>query len=249
MPVPVNEDEVGEFEALLVNDALAEAAPVPVGVNVTVNDTGVPTLTVTGNVKPVIANSAAFVPLKLTDETVTLALLAVKVPVAVPLVPTTTLPTPIGLVAASVPCAPTPVPVRLMLKSGFCALDVTVTLPLKLPADGGVNVTLNCTLCPEAKVTGSVIPDTLKPVPLAATTVICAPVPPVFVIVSVCEEFCPTVTFVKVRLVGFAVSVAGVTPVPDNGMAMFAEPLTVSDIVPLTAPATVGSKVTLKVVL
>jgi hypothetical protein len=249
VPVPVNEDEVGEFDALLVNDALAEAAPVPVGVNVTVNETGVPTVTVTGNVKPVMANSVGFVPLNATDETVTLAPLAVKVPVAVPLVPTTTLPTPIGLVAASVPCAPIPVPVRPMLRFGFWAFDVTLTLPLKLPADGGVNVTLNCTLCSDVSVTGSVIPDTLKPVPLAATAVICALVPPVLVIVSVFEEFCPTVTFVKVRLVGFAVSVAGVTPVPDSGMPMFAEPLTVSDIVPLTAPATVGSKVTLNVVL
>ncbi len=55
--------------------------------------------------------------------------------------------------------------------------------------------------------------------------------------------------FVNVTLVGFAVRSACVTPVPDTGMPMFAEPLTVSDIVPLLAPATVGAKLTLNVEL
>src|ERR1700690_4520145 len=68
----------------------------------------------------------------------------------------------------------TPVPDAGIVSVGFCAFDVTVTLPLKLPADGGVNVTLNVTLCPAPSVTGNVIPETLKPVPLAATAVICA---------------------------------------------------------------------------
>lgn len=48
-------------------------------------------------------------------------------------------------------------------------------------------------------------------------------------------------------LVGFAVRFAGVTPVPDSGIAMFADPLTVSDIVPVAAPVAVGVNVTLKV--
>ena len=53
----------------------------------------------------------------------------------------------------------------------------------------------------------------------------------------------------KVKLVGFAVKFAGVTPVPDSGIAIFADPLTVSDIVPFTRPAADGSNVTLNVVL
>jgi hypothetical protein len=218
-------------------------------VKFTVNETGVPTATVTGNVRPVMENSVGFVPLRATDETTTLAVLAVKVPVAVPLVPTTTLPTLIGLVTLTVPCAPTPVPVSGIVSVGFCASDVTVTLPLKLPADGGVKFTLNVTLWPAVKVTGGVIPETLKPVPPAPTAVMCASDPPVFFTVSVCDEFCPTGTFVNVMLVGFAVNVAAVTPVPVRGIAMFPDPLTVSDIVPLTVPALAGSKVTLKVEL
>src|SRR5580704_5328667 len=143
----------------------------------------------------------------------------------------------------------TAVPVNGIDKFGFCAFDVTDTLPVKVPADWGAKVTLNETLCPAPSATGKVMPETLKPVPLGVTAVICALVPPVFFMVSDCVEFCPTRIFVKVRLVGFAVKSAAVTPVPDNAMPMFAEPLTVSDIVPLTAPATVGSKVTLNVEL
>ena len=55
--------------------------------------------------------------------------------------------------------------------------------------------------------------------------------------------------FAKVMLVGFAVRVAGVTPVPESGIPTFDDPLTVSDIVPLDAPAAVGSNVTLNVEL
>ena len=192
VPVPVSVLEVGEFEALLAKDALAEAEPVPVGLKVTVNDTGVPTLTVTGKVRPLMANSVGFAPLRPTEETITVAPLAVSVPFAVPLVPSTTLPTLIGLLTLSVPCAPTAVPDTGIVSVGSCASEVTVTLPLKLPADGGVNVILNDKLCPALKVTGGLIPEMLKPVPLAPAAVMCASDPPVFLIVSVWDEFVPT---------------------------------------------------------
>ena len=52
----------------------------------------------------------------------------------------------------------------------------------------------------------------------------------------------------KVRLVGIAVKVDGVTPVPDSAMSTGAvDPLTVSDRLPLLSPAVVGAKRTLKV--
>lgn len=120
-------------------------------------------------------------------------------------------------------------------------------MPLKLPADCGANVTLKVTLCPAPRVAGSVIPETLKPVPVAATPVICALAPPVFLIVSVCVEFCPTSTFVNVTVVGFAVSVAGTNPNPPRGMSSSGSPLTVSATLPFTVPETVGAKLTLKV--
>ena len=81
MPVPVSAAEVGELEPLLANEAVADAAPVAPGVNVTVKDTGWLVVTVTGNERPLIENSEGFVPLKLTEETDTLAPVALSVPV------------------------------------------------------------------------------------------------------------------------------------------------------------------------
>jgi len=166
----------------------------------------------------------------------------------VPLNPTTTLPMLIGLVTLNVVWFPfTADPVSGTLKFEFKAFDVTDTLPLKFPADCGANVTLNDVLCPGVRVTG-VNPETLNPVPLAATCVTWALEPPVLVTVSVCIELWPTCTFVNVRLVGFGVKIAGATPIPDNAMSTdVPDPLTVSDRLPLLAPAAAGVKLMPKV--
>ena len=68
----------------------------------------------------------------------------------------------------SVPGA-TPVPDNGMVGVGLEAFEVTVTLPLTLPADAGVNLTLKVVLCPAVSVTGAVIPLRLNPVPLIPT--------------------------------------------------------------------------------
>jgi hypothetical protein len=92
--------------------------------------------------------------------------------------------------------APTAVPLSGIDKLGFDAFEVTVTVPGKVPADVGANFTVNVALCPAVNVTGGVIPEMLNPVPVAATAEIVALVPPVFLIVSVWLELCPTVMFV-----------------------------------------------------
>jgi hypothetical protein len=81
VPVPERLAVFGVFAALLVNEAVAEAAPVEPGANFTVNVTGVVVVTVTGNVRPVIENSEGLAPLRLTALTDTLAPVAVSVPV------------------------------------------------------------------------------------------------------------------------------------------------------------------------
>ena len=88
--------------------------------------------------------------------------------------------------------AVTAVPDSGMFNVGFCAFELTATFPLKVPADCGAKVTLNVTVCPDPSVTGSVIPETVNPVPVAVTAVIVALAPPVFLIVSVWVEFVPT---------------------------------------------------------
>jgi hypothetical protein len=182
--VPVRFTPVGAFVALLAKEAVVDAVPLDVGVNVTVYVALLPAGIVTGNESPLIVNSD---PTTLTDETVTLAVAAVSCPVAVPLVPTTTLPGIVTVVgfAVSVPAAATAVPVRGIDKLGFEAFDVTITVPLNVPVDVGANVAVNDVLCPGVNVTGGVIPEILKPVPAAVAAEIVALVPPVFVTVSV----------------------------------------------------------------
>jgi hypothetical protein len=93
----------------------------------------------------------------------------------------------VRLVGAGVRTAgvPTADPVKGIAKLGFEAFEVTVSVPVKLLAEGGVNVTVKDVLCPGVNVTGGVIPEMLNPVPAAATAEIVALVPPVFVTVSV----------------------------------------------------------------
>ena len=81
--------------------------------------------------------------------------------------------------------AATEVPLRGIDKLGFDAFDVRVTAPGKVPADVGANVTVKVVLCPAVNVSGVVIPETVNPVPDAATAEIVALVPPVLVSVSV----------------------------------------------------------------
>lgn len=75
-------------------------------------------------------------------------------------------------------------PASGIVSVGFEASDVTVTVPLALPAAVGVNVTLNVALAPAARVTGAVMPLMVKPVPVAATLEMVTVEPPVLAIVS-----------------------------------------------------------------
>jgi hypothetical protein len=65
-----------------------------------------------------------------------------------------------------------------------------------VPTEVGAKVTLNVVLCPAVSVTGGVIPEMMNPAPVSPTAEIVALVPPVFLIVSVWLEVCPTVMFV-----------------------------------------------------
>ena len=152
---------------MLVKVSATLTAPVVVGLNVAVKDALCPAGIVTGNESPPTLNAELFVPAAVT---VTFAPLAVRLPVAFPLVPTTTLPRArvVG-VTINCPVAAVPVPDSGMVNVGFDAVDVIVTLPLTAPADCGANETLKLALWPEVSVTGAVIPLTLYPAPLIPT--------------------------------------------------------------------------------
>jgi hypothetical protein len=167
VPVPVRAAVIVGVCPLLVKVKVPLAVPVAVGLKVTVNGTLWPAAIVAGRDNPLMVNTALF---EVAAVTVTLAPLAVRVPDAVPLVPTTTSPR-ASVVGETLSCpvAAAPVPDSAMLRVGLEALEVTVTAPVALPAVVGVKVTLKVALWPEVSVTGAVMPLIVKPVPLIAT--------------------------------------------------------------------------------
>lgn len=131
MPDPVRASVVVEGCPLLATVNVAFAVPDVDGLKVIENEALWPAGMVTGRVKPPMVNTELFV---VAPVTVTFAPLAVSLPEALPLVPTTTLPRfrVVGL-AVSCPTAVVPVPLNGTVNVGFVASDVIVTLPVTLP--------------------------------------------------------------------------------------------------------------------
>lgn len=152
---------------MLVKLSVAVADAAVCGLNVTLKEVLWPAGMVIGKVNPLTLKAELFV---LAALTVTFAPVAVRVPEAVPLVPTTTFPTAsvLGL-TANWPAAAVPVPDNGILSVGFEPFEVMLTLPLTAPAAVGANETLKPALCPAPNVTGAVIP--LKPNPLPVTPI------------------------------------------------------------------------------
>lgn len=88
MPLPVSDWTAGEFVASLANDRLPEVAPLAFGAKVTVKEADEPAAMVAGNAIPVSVNSFEM----LSDEIVTAAPVAFRVPLSEELEPTTTFP-------------------------------------------------------------------------------------------------------------------------------------------------------------
>lgn len=116
--------------------------------------------------------------------TVTLAPLAVSLTVDEVLLPTVTLPRLRGAgEMLRVPTAAAPVPERGTVSMGFDALEVTVTVPLALPVDGGANLTVKVVLWPALNVKEVLMPLRANPVPLMETFETDTLDPPVLVMV------------------------------------------------------------------
>src|SRR5579864_3869296 len=128
VPVPVNDSTVGEFEALLTNDRLPDATPVAGGVNVTRNCTCWPAAITMGyDDNPLRTKAELF---KVSEFTVTVAPLAVSVPVSCAFVPTITLPKSMFVgVTANCPWGTgVPVPLNGMDRFRFDAFDAIETV-------------------------------------------------------------------------------------------------------------------------
>ena len=100
------------------------------------------------------------------------------------------------------------------------------------------------------RVRGKVNPLMEKAAPLPFACEMVTAEPPVLVRVSDKFALLPTCTLPKARLVGFAVSVPGVTPVPENGMLKLeSEAVEVMLTLPLELPGDLGANVTEKAAL
>ena len=204
VPVPVRASVEVVGEALLVTVRVALTVPETCGLNVIVNGALWPAAIVTGSESPPILKTELFV---LAAVTVTFAPLALSVPDADPLFPTATLPRfRVDGEIVSVPTAAVAVPDKEMVRVGFEAFEVMVTVPLALPVTVGANVTVNPVLCPAPKVKEELIPLRLNPVPLIETFVTETVVPPVLVIVPDKDWFEPTVTLPKLSELGLELS-------------------------------------------
>lgn len=121
--------------ALLVNVRVALAAPATCGLNVKVKAALCPAVITAGSDRPLMVKLELF---ELAAVTVTFAPVALRLPDAVPLAPTNTLPTAkVAGVALNCPAATVAVPASGMVRVGLVPLDVTLASPLALPADLG----------------------------------------------------------------------------------------------------------------
>jgi hypothetical protein len=247
-PVPVSGMLKLGFEPFEVILTLPLAAPLVVGANSTVNDVLWPAVNVKGRASPLKLNP---VPLAEAAEMVRLdPPELVSVSDRLELLPTWTLPKArlVGL-AVNVPGV-TPVPESGMPKLGFEPFEVMLTLPLAAPLVVGAKSTVNDVLWPAVNVKGRASPLKLNPAPLAEAAEMVRLDPPELVSVSDKLLLLPTWTLPNPRLVGFAVNVPCVTPVPESGMLKLGfEPLEVMVTLPLTAPLVVGANDTVNDVL
>ena len=93
-------------------------------------------------------------------------------------------------------CAWTPVPLTVSVAGELAALLTTVTLPERVPAEAGANLTPKDVDCPAASVKGKATPLVLKPVPVAL----------------ICET--DTLEFPVLEIVTFFVALVPVTRLP-----------------------------------
>jgi hypothetical protein len=190
VPVPVSVAVVFVVCASLVTVNVADWAPAVDGLNVMVNESLTPAAIVCGRESPPTVKVELLV---VAAETVTLLPLAVSVPVAVPLDPSTTLPT--ATVLGEIVKVPTvavavPVPVSVAVVSAVCASLVTVSIVDWDPAVVGLKVTVNEALFPAAIVCGRESPPTVKvelpvvaaetvtPLPFAVSVPVAVPLDP-----------------------------------------------------------------------
>jgi len=247
-PEPLSATLAGEFAALLAMVMAPVALPAATGANCAVRVTDWPGVSVTDAGDDVTLNP---VPVAVTEEMVTF-----EVPVFVSVslnwlvLPSVTLPKDkLDELSESNCVAAAPVPESARLSGESAALLTRVTEPATAPDAVGSKTTLNEAVFPAAIVSGVDIPAVVMPEPLTSTWLIVMVATPALLKVIVWEFEVPVATLPKLTDDGVAFRTR-LTPVPESAM-LDAEPVELleTEIKPLALPATVGSKLTVRVAL
>jgi hypothetical protein len=109
------------------------------------------------------------------------------------------------------------VPVPLRLTTAVLLVDESlwiVSCPETAPAVAGSNCTFRVTDCPGFKVTGKVVPDTVKSIPVSLAELMVTGVVPVEVSVTGCVDAMFSVTSPNIRLTALSVNCGLVVVVP-----------------------------------
>jgi len=160
----------------------------------------------------------------------------------VPVAPTLTLPK-LTLEGVTEICGCVPVPLKEIVAGEFVALLTTVTLPARLPVEVGAKLTLKDVDWPAARLSGSVIPLVVNPVPLALTCEMETLEFPVLETVTLCVALDPVARLPKFSDVEEAESCSVVaTPVPPSAITSdeFGA-LLISVTLPEAVPAEAGA--------
>ena len=142
----------------------------------------------------------------------------------------------------------TPVPESAIVFGEPLALLATMTLPVTLPAEIGLNNTPNAKVCVADNVTGVPAPVNVKPVPLLEICEMVTFELPTFVTVTLCEAELPSFTLPKLTLLVLNERVCdAAVPVPFSEITA-GEPgaLLTREALPLAAPAADGANCRLK---
>jgi hypothetical protein len=207
VPVPVRVSTVVEDCALLVKVSVAVTAPAVRGLNVIVNAALLPAAIVAGSDSPPTVNAEL---LLLTALTVTVDPPAVRVPEALPLAPTTTLPRArvAGLTPSVPPVAVVPIPESRTVTVEFEAVELIVIVAVRVPVVVGVNVALIVQLDPGASVLSlqvPVPPQLKSPADIGLPVIVNGAFPVFDNVVSRIGLVTPTLTLPKLMVAGFSV--------------------------------------------
>jgi hypothetical protein len=214
VPTPVSETVCGLPAALSVMDTVPVLVPLLVGLNAARIVQFAPGATNEGEIGHLLVRTYCALMVTLVMVRLPVPVL-VRVTVCCELVVLITWVAKVRLVGesdtAGVP--PTPVPVSVTCCGLFAALSVSVTVPLKVPALGGVKVTEMVQFVPASTLDPQVL--AWAKLVLATMLVIVSVALPVLVRVTVCAALVvPTLTLLKVKLAGESWTAGAVVPMP-----------------------------------